>query len=72
MDFGDGSGHIPGKAEVEGERRENAPIILDEGAVDLPAATGDGAAVGLVVDGSSDNSHQQVRLGIAGGDARPA
>jgi hypothetical protein len=67
MDLGDGSGQVPSQAEVEGERRGNAPIILDEGPYDVPAAAGDGAVVCLVVDGPSDKSHQQVRLGIAGG-----
>ena len=66
MDFGDGRRHIPRKAEVEGERRGNAPVILEEGPVDLPAATSYGAAVRLVVDAQSGHSHQQIGLGIAG------
>src|SRR5580658_378667 len=69
MDLGFGSGHIPRKAEVEGERRQNAPVILDEGAVDLPAAAGNGAVVCLVMDSKPGHSHQQVRLAISRGDA---
>jgi hypothetical protein len=44
---------VPRQAEVEGERWGNAPVVFDEGPVDLPAAAGGGAVVGLVVDGAS-------------------
>src|ERR1700677_678302 len=68
MLFGNGPGHIPRKAKVESESRRNAPIVLDEGTVNLPAAASDGAVVGLVVFAQSGHPHQQVRFGIAGND----
>ena len=43
VDFGDGRRHVPRQAEIEGERRCDSPIILDERTVDLPAAAGDRA-----------------------------
>src|ERR1700683_3148158 len=68
MNFGDGSGHIPRQAKVEGERRSSAPVILDEGPVDLPAPAGDGTAVRLVVDGAPGHAQQQIGLRTAGHD----
>src|ERR1700691_2548559 len=69
MLFGCRSRHIPRKAEVESERRRNSPVILDEGPVNLPAAAGHGAVVGLVMFAQSGHAHQQVRFGIARGNA---
>src|ERR1700691_2186681 len=68
MVFRNGRGHIPREAEVESERRGNAPVVLDEGTVNLPATASDGAVVGLVVFAQSGHPHQQVRFGIAGDD----
>src|ERR1700734_4002925 len=65
MLFSDGCRHIPRKAEVESERRGDAPVILYEGPVNLPAAAGDGAVVGLVMFAQSGHPHQQVCFGIA-------
>src|ERR1700722_109317 len=66
MLFGCRSRHIPRKAKVESESRRNAPIVLDEGPVNLPAAASDGAVVGLVVFAQSGHPHQQVCFGISG------
>jgi len=65
MDLGDRSGHVPRQAEVEGERWCDAPVILDEGPVNLPAPSGDCTAVCLVVDCPSRQTQQQIGLGIA-------
>src|SRR5208282_4252708 len=69
MYLGDGRGHVPCKAEIESERGGNAPIIFDEGPVNLPAATSDGAAVDLVMDAQAGHSHQQVGFGAPRGAA---
>jgi hypothetical protein len=49
--FGDRRCQIPRKTEVERERVRDSPVVLTKGAEDLPAATGDGAIEGLVVNG---------------------
>ena len=64
--FGGGSCHVPGQAEVEGQRGCDAPIVFDEGAVDLPTAAGHRSVVGLVVNGEAGDAKQEIRLSIAG------
>ena len=53
MLFGDWRGHIPRQAEVKGQRRENAPVIFDEGPSHLPATSAHGAVVCLVMSRST-------------------
>src|ERR1700727_3881557 len=71
MDLGDRSGDCPRQAQIEGQRRGDPPVILDEGPYDLPAAARDCAIECLVVDGASANPHQQVGHRIAGGCTSP-
>src|ERR1700722_31780 len=67
MLFSNRSGHVPGQAEVKRERRQDPPIIRDEGAINLPAAAGDRSLVRLVVNGPTRETEQEIGLRIARG-----
>ncbi len=66
MRFCGGRGHIPGDAEIEGERRRDPPIVFAKGTVDLPAAAGHRAIVCLIVNGPAGEAEQKIGLRIAG------
>ena len=62
--FGLRSQHRPGQTEVQGQTLTDTPIVLNEGAIQLPTAARITATKLRVVDGQARQTCQQVRLRI--------
>src|SRR5579864_5104877 len=64
--LGNGGSEIPSQTEIHGDVFRKAPIVLDKGPVNFPAAAGGGTLESLVVNGKAGQTSEQVRLGIPG------
>src|SRR3984957_763848 len=64
--FSNRRGQVPSQSEVQSQVLGNSPVILDEGANDFPAATGDRTVKGLIVFGDVHVAQGKVGFGITG------